>query len=64
MGINQLAEIDLQLILGQSVRAAVEMIRHPSNRTRINIDGLVALALQFEHSQMALVQFIEAELFG
>ena len=30
-----------------------------SNRPRIHIDGLVTLTLQFQHSQVALVQIVK-----
>jgi hypothetical protein len=62
-GINQPAEVNFQLIRGQPVRTAIEMFRNISNRTRINFDGIVTLPLQFQHSQVALVQFIKTDLF-
>jgi len=52
MGLNELGKIKFSLFKGQLIRAAVKKSTDPAHSTRLSINGLVAFALKFEHSQV------------
>jgi hypothetical protein len=56
VGIYQVGEVFLEIICGQPIRAAVEILGDPTKGTRINIDGAFALTLPMQCVNMLSVQ--------
>lgn len=64
MGVDEFAEVALQLRRGELVGTAVEVLREAPHRARVRIDGLVAFPLQFEGLDVTGVETVESLLFG
>ncbi len=59
MSVHQLGEIGFQLLGSEFIRAATEMVPQSPDGSCVCIPGFFTLALKLEHSQVALIQFIE-----
>ena len=65
VGLDKIGEVGGQLLGAEVVGATLEVLRDTADGTGIGIDGFVAFALQFQGSEVAFVQFVEAGLvFG
>ncbi len=48
MGLHEVGKIPRPLFHGQFTRAAIKMLADPAQGTRVGVNGLFALALEFE----------------